>query len=69
LENKINLSNNSKTNSVDAGIDASGNNVVVSWWERDKTTNDPVLRISNDSGKTFGPILKLAANDTVTSGR
>jgi hypothetical protein len=29
--NKINLSNNSKTNSIDAEIAASGNDVVVSW--------------------------------------
>jgi hypothetical protein len=65
--NKINLSNNSKTNSIDAEIAASGNDVVVSWWERDKTTNEPVLRLSNDNGKTFGSILKLSANGTIGS--
>jgi hypothetical protein len=67
FSDKINLSNNPKTNSVDAEISASGNDVVVSWWERNKTTNEPVLRISNDNGATFGPILNLAANGTVTS--
>lgn len=67
FSDKINLSNNPKTNSVDAEISASGNDVVVSWWERNKTTNEPVLRISNDNGATFGPILNLAANRTVTS--
>lgn len=67
FSDKINLSNNPKTNSVDAEISASGNDVVVSWWERNKTTSQPVLRISNDNGATFGPILNLAANGTVTS--
>jgi hypothetical protein len=43
-----------------------GNNVYVSWWERaNQTSNEPVMRISNDNGKTFGPILKLAVNDTI----
>lgn len=42
---KINLSNNSNTNSVDAEIAASGNDVIVSWWEKNKTTNEPVTRI------------------------
>jgi hypothetical protein len=43
-----------------------GNNVYVSWWERaNQTSNEPVMRISNDNGKTFGQILKLAANDTI----
>ncbi len=27
----------------------------------------PMLRVSTDSGKTFGPILKLAANGTIGS--
>jgi hypothetical protein len=43
-----------------------GNNVYVSWWERaNQRSNEPVMRISNDNGKTFGQILKLAANDTI----
>src|SRR5919109_4455448 len=31
---KINLSNNTVTNSVDAEIAAEGANVIVTWWER-----------------------------------
>jgi hypothetical protein len=51
---KINLSNNSKFNSVDAQIQANNDNiVVVTWWEKNKTTNEPVVRISTDNGKTF----------------
>src|SRR3569833_2885583 len=45
---KINLSNSSNSESQDAQIAASDNNVYVSWWERNATSNDPVLRISND---------------------
>jgi hypothetical protein len=64
---KINLSNNSKTNSVDTEIAASGNDVVVSWWEHNQTASKPVLRTSNDNGKTFGPILKLNGNGAIDS--
>jgi hypothetical protein len=35
------------------------------WWKRNATSNEPVARISTDSGKTFGPILKLGANGTI----
>jgi hypothetical protein len=37
-----------------SSIDAAGNNVYVSWWERNSTSNEPVLRVSNDNGKTLG---------------
>jgi tricorn protease-like protein len=62
---KINLSNTTKSESQDAHIDASGDKVFVTWWERNQTSNEPVLRISNDSGKTFGPILKLSTNGSI----
>src|SRR5205823_1561704 len=55
--NKINLSNSTKADSQDAQIDASGDRVFVTWWERNATSNEPVVRISTDNGKTFGPIL------------
>jgi hypothetical protein len=65
---KINLSNNSKFNSVDAQIQANNDNiVVVTWWEKNKTTNEPVVRISTDNGKTFGPVMRLSANGTISS--
>jgi hypothetical protein len=65
---KINLSNNSKFNSVDAQIQANNDNiVVVTWWEKNKTTNEPVVRISIDNGKTFGPVMRLSANGTISS--
>ena len=54
FSNKINLSNSSKSDSQDVQISAAGNNVYVSWWERNQTRNEPVTRVSNDNGKTFG---------------
>jgi hypothetical protein len=41
-------------------IAASGNNVYVSWSERNATSNEPVLRVSNDNGKTFGKKIMLS---------
>ncbi len=65
FSDKINLSNNTTTESVDAMIEVLGDNVFVTWWERNETANDPVMRISNDNGLTFGPILSLANNGTI----
>jgi hypothetical protein len=63
---KINLSNTPRVDSLDPSIAASGNNVDVSWWERaNKTSNEPILRISNDNGKTFGPVMHLASDGTI----
>ena len=65
---KINLSNSTKSDSQDAQIDASGDRVFVTWWERgNQTNNEAVMKISTDNGKTFGPMLKLAANGTIGS--
>jgi hypothetical protein len=58
---KINVSNSTGTESVDQEIAASGNNVYISWWERNATSNEPVLRVSNDNGKTFGELITLSA--------
>jgi hypothetical protein len=65
---KINLSNSSDAESQNAEIVSAGNNrVLVSWWETNPVTgsNESVLRVSNDSGKTFGPIIILGMNGTV----
>jgi hypothetical protein len=62
---KINLSNNTVTNSVDAEIAAEGGNVMVTWWERNSTSNEPVAKVSTDNGATFGPMLMLANNETI----
>jgi hypothetical protein len=65
---KINLSNSTKSDSQDAQIEASGDRVFVTWWERNATSNEPLLRTSTDKGATFGPIMKLSANETIGSG-
>ena len=57
---KVNLSNTPNSDSVDVEISADEGRVAVSWWERNQTLNEPIIRISNDNGKTFGPALKLA---------
>jgi hypothetical protein len=67
FSDKINLSNSTNADSVDAMIDASGNRVVVTWWERNATSNEPVLRISTDNGQTFGPIVKISTNGSIGS--
>jgi hypothetical protein len=65
--NKTNLSNTDTVDSINAEIAAEGENVIVSWWETNQTSNIPVARISTDGGETFGPMLMLAANGTLTS--
>jgi hypothetical protein len=64
---KINLSNSTNADSQDAQIDASGDRVFVTWWDRNSTSEEPLLRTSTDNGATFGPIMKLGANETIGS--
>jgi hypothetical protein len=67
FEDAINLSNNPDTHSDDAIMLADGQNVYVTWWERaaQEQPRVPVMRVSNDNGTTFGPVLMLAANGTI----
>ena len=62
---KTNLSNSTDAESQDVQIAADNDNVIVSWWERNATSNEPVVTISTDNGTTFAPIMKLAANGTI----
>ena len=64
---KINLSNTTDADSWRVEIAGEGDNVIVSWWETNQTSDTPVARISNDAGQTFGPLLRLAANGTIGS--
>jgi hypothetical protein len=34
---------------------------------RNARSNEPLLRTSTDKGATFGPIMKLSANETIGS--
>jgi hypothetical protein len=65
--NKTNLSNTDTVDSVDAEIAAEGPDVIVTWWERNQTSNTPVARVSTDGGQTFGPMLMLGTNGTISS--
>ena len=62
FRDKINLSNTTNADSTRAEIDSEENSVLVTWWESNQTSNTPVMRVSNDFGETFGPILVLATN-------
>ena len=62
---KINLSNTTNDQSTRVEIDSDADSVVVTWWETNETSDVPVMKISTDDGKTFGPLLKLASNDTI----
>jgi hypothetical protein len=62
---KINLSNSTNSDSQDAKIAANGGNLIISWWERNQTAEEPVARTSIDNGQSFGPLLRLAANGTI----
>jgi hypothetical protein len=61
----INLSNSTDSNSTRVEIDSDANSVVVTWWETNQTDDTPVMRVSTDNGKTFGPLMKLAADGTL----
>ncbi|MDN5847288.1 MAG: hypothetical protein L0H53_13560 [Candidatus Nitrosocosmicus sp.] len=65
LSDKINLGNTTNADSVNAEIAADGNNVIITWWERNQTSNEPVVGMSSDSGLTFGPLLKSATNGPI----
>jgi hypothetical protein len=67
FEDTINLSNSSTTRSERAQLAAVGNNVYVTWWE--EPGREPMFRSSNDNGETFGPVLRLAGNGTIGSGK
>jgi hypothetical protein len=62
---KINLSNTADADSTRVEIDSDANSVVVTWWETNQTSDVPVMRVSDDNGKTFGPLLNLATNGTI----
>jgi hypothetical protein len=64
---KINLSNTPNAESTRVEIDSDANSVVVTWWETNHTASTPVMKISTDNGKMFGPIIKLSTNGTIGS--
>jgi hypothetical protein len=71
FEDTINISNSPDTRSDAAEIVAEGNNVYMTWFEtsKDGAKVDSLLRVSDDNGATFGPILNLATNGTIGSSK
>jgi hypothetical protein len=67
---KTNLSNSTDADSQEAQVSATEDgNVIVTWWEINQTSAEPVMRVSTDNGTTFEPIQMLGVNGTIrTSG-
>lgn len=61
---KINLSNTTNADSWKAEIDSDAD-IVATWWETNRTSDVPVIRVSTDNGATLGPMLTLAQNGTI----
>ena len=68
FSDRINLSNTTDADSRRVEIAGESENLVVSWWETNQTSDIPVARVSNDAGETFGPLLMLGTNGTLGSG-
>jgi hypothetical protein len=64
---KANLSNTTNSDSTRVEIDSDADSVIVTWWETNQTADTPVMRISKDNGNTFGPMLILSTNGTLTN--
>jgi hypothetical protein len=69
FNDKINLSNTTNADSENAEIVATGDSVFVSWWENSlqNGTSESVMRVSTDNGATFGPLVMLGNNGTLTT--
>jgi hypothetical protein len=65
FSDKINLSNSTNAESQKVELAANDGNVIITWWERNQTAEEPVAIVSTDNGATFGPVLKLATNGTI----
>jgi hypothetical protein len=65
FSDKIDLSNTSNSDSINVQIAEDEGKVAVSWWERNTTSNEPVMRISTDNGKTFGDMIHLSAKGPI----
>ena len=59
------LNNATDAKLQDIQIAAGAENVVVTWWQINATSNEPVARISTDNGQTFESVANLASNGTI----
>ena len=65
LSDSMNLSNSPTSDSQDVQLSEDEGKIAVSWWERNQTSNESVMRISTDNGKTFGDIINLSAKGPI----
>jgi hypothetical protein len=63
---KMNLSNTPNADSWRVEVAGEGATVLVTWWETNQTSDTPVGRLSTDGGQTFGPMMMLATNGTIS---
>ena len=63
---EIKLSNTADAASTRVEIASDADSVVVTWWETNDTSDTPVMRVSNDNGATFGSLIRLANNATIS---
>ncbi|MDQ3966796.1 MAG: hypothetical protein M3275_00190 [Thermoproteota archaeon] len=54
-------------NSTRVEGDCDVNTVVVTWREKNQTYDTSVARVSTDAGQTFGPVINLGDNGTITT--
>jgi hypothetical protein len=59
------LSNTTDADSTKVEIDSDADSVVVTWWETNETSDVPVMRVSDDNGKTFSETIMLSANGPI----
>jgi hypothetical protein len=65
FSDKINLSNTNDSESERVELDSDGESAIITWWETNLTDEILIMRVSNDNGETFGPLLSLGANGTI----
>ena len=46
-------------------IDATGNNVAVTWWTNETGALNPAIRTSTDGGNTFGNLIRLNSTSSI----
>ena len=67
FSDKMNLSNTPNADSWRVEVAGEGATVLVTWWETNQTSDTPVGRLSTDGGQSFGPMMMLATNGTISS--
>ena len=48
-------------------VSQDGNNVYVVWWTNKSENWEVMFRASNDGGHTFGPLIMLGTNGTIST--